>query len=153
MWRAMAAAVLAEGDAQAAIAQLSAFLMTNVNHFDISMSQCGIRKDRAIADDKRWMIRGVDREIRNAVKNAAKTEGVSVGTWVRRSLVRALDATADGPANVIELSEHMRVLEARLSVLENSHRSLHQEVHIADRLTTKFESKKQTRWRRTKKSK
>src|SRR3974377_1979131 len=32
MWRAMAAAVLAEGGAHAAIAQLSAFLMTNVNH-------------------------------------------------------------------------------------------------------------------------
>lgn len=99
------------------------------------------------------MIRGVNRETREAVKDAAKTEGVSVGAWVRRCLIRALDATPDGPATVVELSERMRVLEARLSVLEKSHRTLHQEVHIADRLTTKFESKKQTRWRRTKKSK
>jgi len=92
------------------------------------------------------MIRGVDREIRNAVKDAAKAEGVGVGTWVRRSLVRALDATADGPATVMDLSEHIRILGARLSVLEKSHRALHQKVHVTDRLT-----EKRTRWRRTKK--
>jgi len=98
------------------------------------------------------MIRGVNRETREAVKDAAKTEGVSVGAWVRRCLIRALDATPDGPATVVELSERMRVLEARLSVLEKSHRSLHQKVYIAE-LTTKSASKKQMRWRRTKKSK
>jgi hypothetical protein len=99
------------------------------------------------------MIRGVDREIRKAIKDAAKAEGVSVGTWVRRSLVRALDATADGPATVMDLSEHVRVLGARLSVLEKSYRALHQEVHVTGRLTAKSASEKRTRWRRTKKLK
>ena len=74
------------------------------------------------------MIRGVDREIRKAIKDAAKTEGVSVGTWVRRSLVRALDPAADGPITVIELSKHMQILNARLSVLEKSYRALHQKL-------------------------
>jgi hypothetical protein len=97
------------------------------------------------------MIRGVDREIRNAVKDAAKVEGVSVGTWVRRSLVQALDATAGGPTTLRDLSEHMRILGARLSVLENSHRALHRKVHVTNRLTDA--SEKRTRWRPTKKSK
>jgi hypothetical protein len=51
------------------------------------------------------MIRGVDREIRKAIKDAAKTEGVSVGTWVRRSLVRALDPAADGPITVNRIEQ------------------------------------------------
>jgi hypothetical protein len=99
------------------------------------------------------MIRGVDREIRKAVKDAAKAEGVSVGTWVRRSLVRGLDASADGPATVMDLSEHMRVLGARLSLLETSHRALHQKVHVGNGRTAQAASEKRTRWRRTKKSK
>jgi hypothetical protein len=99
------------------------------------------------------MIRGIDREIRNAIKNAAKTDGISVGSWVRRSLVRTLHATAAGPATVIEVSEQMRILEARLSVLEKSHRSLHQRVQAADGLNAKSTGQKRTRWRRTKKSK
>ena len=93
------------------------------------------------------MIRGVDREIRKAIKDAAKTEGVSVGTWVRRSLVRALDPTADGPITLIELSEHMRILGARLSVLEKSHRALHQKVHVADRPAAKSASEIPKRWK------
>src|SRR5258707_14614952 len=97
------------------------------------------------------MIRGVDREIRKAIKDAAKAEGVSVGTWVRRSLVRGLDASADGPATVMELSEHVRMLGARLSVLEKSHRALHQKIHVADRPTAKSAS--ENRWRPTGKSK
>lgn len=99
------------------------------------------------------MIRGVDREIRKAIKDAAKAEGVSVGTWVRRSLVQALDASADGPATVMDLSERVRALAARLSVLEKSHRALHRELHVADRLAANSASGKRARWRRTKKSK
>jgi hypothetical protein len=112
-----------------------------------------IRKGRAIADDKRWMIRGVDREIRKAIKDAAKAEGISVGIWVRRSLLRALEATADGPATLIDLSERVRIFGARLSVLEKSHRALHQRVHTPDGLTVKAAAEQRTRWRRTKRSK
>src|SRR5262249_62177281 len=96
------------------------------------------RRGRVIADDKRWMIRGVDREIRKAVKDAAKAEGISVGRWVRRSLVRALDACADGPATVMDLSERVRALGARLSVLEKSHRALHRDVHVADNPAARY---------------
>jgi hypothetical protein len=110
-----------------------------------------IRKGRVIADDKRWMIRGVDREIRKAIKDAARAEGISVGTWVRRGLLRTLDATANGPATLLDLSERVGVLEARLSVLEKSHRALHQRVQATDRPTTNGASEQ--RWRRTKKSK
>jgi hypothetical protein len=99
------------------------------------------------------MIRGVDREIRKAIKDAAKAEGISVGTWVRRSLVRALDASADGPATVMDLSERVRALAARLSVLEKSHRALHRELHVTDRLAVNSASETRARWRRTKKSK
>jgi len=111
-----------------------------------------IRKGRAIADDdKRWMIRGVDREIRKAIKDAAKAEGVSVGTWVRRCLVRGLDASADAPATMMDLSEHMRMLGSRLTVLEKSYRALHQEVHVAN--GRGFANENRARWRRTKRSK
>ena len=110
-------------------------------------------RGRAIADDKRWMIRGVDREIRKAIKDAARAEGISVGTWVRRSLLRALDATADGPATLIDLSEKVRILGARLSVLEKSHRALHQSVHTADRLPAKSAAEQRSQWRRIKRSK
>jgi len=110
-----------------------------------------IRKGRAIADDKRWMIRGVDREIRKAIKDAAKVEGVSVGTWVRRCLVRGLDASANAPATMTDLSEHMRMLGSRLTVLEKSYRALHQEVHVANGRSSANENR--ARWRRTKKSK
>jgi hypothetical protein len=112
-----------------------------------------IRKGRVIADDKRWMIRGVDREIRKAIKDAARAEGISVGIWVRRGLLRTLEASANGPATLLDLSERMGVLEARLSVLEKSHRVLHQSVHATDRPTTNAASEQRTRWRRTKKSK
>ncbi len=113
---------------------------------------CHIRtiwKGRTIADDKRWMIRGVDREVRKAAKDAAKAEGLSVGAWVRRSIVRALEAAADGPAAAMDLSQRMRLLEARLSVLEKSHLDLHQKVRSAG----KPASEKQTSWKRPKKSK
>ena len=82
------------------------------------------------------MIRGVDREIRKAIKDAAKAEGISVGIWVRRGLLRTLEATAKGPATLLDLSERMGVLEARLSVLEKSHRALHQSVQATGRPTT-----------------
>jgi outer membrane murein-binding lipoprotein Lpp len=96
------------------------------------------------------MIRGVDRDIRKAVKDAAKAEGISVGTWVRRSLVRGLDAGTDAPATVMDLSKHVRLLSARLSLLEKSHRALHREVHAAERPAAKSASEK--RWRPTRKS-
>jgi len=99
------------------------------------------------------MIRGVDREIRKAIKDAAKAEGISVGTWVRRCLLRALEATADGPATVIDLSEKVRILGARLSVLESSHRALHQRVHIPDGPTAKSAAAQRIKWRRIKRSK
>jgi len=99
------------------------------------------------------MIRGVDREIRKAIKDAARAEGISVGTWVRRSLLRALAATADGPATLIDLSEKVRILGARLSVLEKSHRALHQSVHTADRLPAKSAAEQRSQWRRIKRSK
>jgi hypothetical protein len=112
-----------------------------------------IEREPAIGNDNRWMIRGVDRKIRKAVKDAAKTEGTSVGTWVRRALLRALDTTADSPATLVDLSERMRVLAARLSVLEKSHRNLHQSVHASEDLIGKSESEKRNRWPRTRKSK
>ena len=99
------------------------------------------------------MIRGVDREIRKAIKDAARAEGISVGIWVRRGLLRTLEATANGPATLLDLSEKLGVLEARLSVLEKSHRVLHQRVHAPARPTTSAASEQLTRWRRTKKSK
>jgi hypothetical protein len=106
-----------------------------------------------MADDKRWMIRGVDREIRKAVKNAAKAEGIGLGTWVRRSLVRSLDVASKGPATVTDLAERMRQLEARLSVLERSHRALHQKVDVGVRPAAKVRIQKQASWKRTRKSK
>jgi hypothetical protein len=68
------------------------------------------------------MIRGVDPATRKVVKAAAKAEGVSVGRWVRRALAAALNASAGGPSTVDALSERLRLLEARLDVLEKSHR-------------------------------
>jgi hypothetical protein len=99
------------------------------------------------------MIRGVDRETRKAIKDAARAEGISVGTWVRRGLLRTLEATANGPATLLDLSERMGVLEARLGVLEKSHRVLHQRVHATGMPTMNGASEQLTRWRRTKKSK
>jgi hypothetical protein len=106
-----------------------------------------------MADDKRWMIRGVDREVRKAIKNAAKAEGMSVGTWVRRSLIGSLDVASKGPATVTDLAERMRLLEARLSVLERSHRALHQKVHVGVRPAAKLATQKQVSWKKTRKSK
>jgi hypothetical protein len=99
------------------------------------------------------MIRGVDRKVRKAVKDAAKSEGVGVGVWVRRALVRALDSNTDDPAVVANMTEHLRILGARLSVLEKSHRDLHQKFHTADRLTSSVTGDKRTEWRPTSKSK
>jgi hypothetical protein len=98
-----------------------------------------------MADDKRWMIRGVDREIRKAVKNAARTEGVSVGVWVRRALERGLEVAAKRPAG--DLNEHVHILEARLSVLEQSHRNLHHKVHAAARPAGTAAKRKQS-WKK-----
>lgn len=99
------------------------------------------------------MIRGVDRETRKAIKDAARAEGISVGIWVRRGLLRTLEATANGPATLLDVSERMGALEARLDTLEKSHRLLHRRVHAADRPTTIAASEQRAKWRRTKKSK
>jgi hypothetical protein len=82
------------------------------------------------------MIRGVDATTRKAVKAAAKAEGMSVGRWVRRALAIALEAAAEGRAKTDDLSDRTRLLEARLDVLEKSHRTLHHRVLATDyRLT------------------
>jgi hypothetical protein len=98
------------------------------------------------------MIRGVDRKIRKAVKDAAKAEGMSVGTWVRRALLQALDASAEGPPSVIDLNARMRILGARLSVLEKSQQDLHAKVGTTEGLIGTPLGEKQKRWRRTTKS-
>ena len=102
------------------------------------------------------MIRGVDRQVHKAIKDAAKAEGVSVGVWVRRALLQAIEASADGPATVMDLVEKIRMLTARLDVLEMSHHSLHPRGHMRghalNRLTAKSANER-TKWRRTKKSK
>lgn len=69
------------------------------------------------------MIRGVDRKMRKAIKDAARAEGVGVGTWVCRSLLQALDAGADGPPSLSDLNQRLNVLGTRLSVLERSQRA------------------------------
>jgi len=89
----------------------------------------------SLADD-RWMIRGVDPATRKVVKAAAKAEGMSVGRWVRRALAAALDATTAGSSMADAAGERLRLLEARLDVLEKSHRTLHHRVLSSDyRLT------------------
>jgi hypothetical protein len=90
--------------------------------------------DRVIADDDRWMIRGVDLAIRKVVKATAKAEGVTLGRWVLRALQVALDSAAGAPVTVDRLSKRVQVVEARLDVLEKSHRALHHLV-LANRLT------------------
>jgi hypothetical protein len=99
------------------------------------------------------MIRGVDREIRRSIKEAARAEGISVGTWVRRCLQRALKAPPDDPTSVMDLREQLRKFEVRLDILENSTRALPPKIHVADTRTGQSASEKRTRWRRTAKSK
>ena len=82
------------------------------------------------------MIRGVDAATRKVVKAAAKSEGVSLGRWVGRALAAAVGSS--GARSVDGLSERLRLLEARLEVLENSHRTLHHRILANDyRLTPK----------------
>lgn len=104
-------------------------------------------------DDKRWMIRGVDRDIRKAVKEAAKAEGVGVGTWVRRAIVHALDAASDGPASSVDLAKRLHLLTVRLSVLEKSHRALHQQIQLAGRVPNRAANQKRKSWTQIRKSK
>jgi hypothetical protein len=99
------------------------------------------------------MIRGVDREIRKSIKEAARAEGISVGTWVRRCLQRGLNAPADDPASVMNLREQLRKFEARLDSLEQLTRALQPNIHVADTQNGQSASEKRTTWRRTAKSK
>jgi hypothetical protein len=84
------------------------------------------------------MIRGVDAATRKVVKAAAKAEGVSLGRWVGRALATALGTAGARASSVDGLNERIRLLEARLEVLENSHRTLHHRILANDyRLTPK----------------
>jgi len=96
--------------------------------------------------DDRWMIRGVDPATRAVVKAAAKAEGMSVGRWVRRALATALNAAAGAPSTADAAGERLRLLEARLDVLEKSHRTLHHRVLSSDyRLTpTRYQDRTRT---------
>jgi hypothetical protein len=99
------------------------------------------------------MIRGVDREIRRSIKEAAKAEGVSVGIWVRRSLVRALGANAASATNVTELNAHLEALGARVQALERSHRALQREFQHSERPGAEPTNERRSRWGRNRKSK
>jgi hypothetical protein len=98
-----------------------------------------------LADD-RWMIRGVDPATRRAVKAAAEAEGMSVGRWVRRALSAALDAAAASPSTADTMDARLRLIEARLDVVEKSHRTLHHRVLASDyRLTpTRYQDRIRT---------
>lgn len=110
----------------------------------------GMRGSAVIIDDDRWMIRGVDSTTRKVVKARAKAEGMSLGRWVRRALQAALDA--DKASTLDGVNERLRVLEARLDVLEQSHRTLHHRVLSTDNRFTTSGYKNRNRWTRTKKS-
>ena len=104
------------------------------------------------ADDDRWMVRGVDPSTRKAVKARAKAEGMSLGRWVRRALETALDAGADSPSTLDSVNKRLRIIEARLDVLEQSHRTLHHRVLARDNRLSPPGYKNRNRWTRTKKS-
>jgi hypothetical protein len=98
------------------------------------------------------MIRGVDPATRKVVKARAKAEGMSLGRWVRRALQAALDAGAEDPSIADNLGKRLRLLETRLDVLEQSHRTLHHRVLAGDMRLTAPAYKNRNRWTRTKKS-
>ena len=92
------------------------------------------------------MIRGVDPATRKVVKSAAKAEGMSVGRWVRRALAAALDTSAASSSTADATGERLRLVEARLDVVEKSHRTLHHRVLSSDyRLTpTRYQDRIRT---------
>jgi len=96
------------------------------------------------------MIRGIDSATRKVVKARAKAEGISLGRWVRRALQSALDA--DRASTLDGVNERLHILEARLDVLEQSHRTLHHRVLATDNRFTTLGYKNRNRWTRTKKS-
>lgn len=67
--------------------------------------------------DDRWMLRGVGKDIRKAVKERAAAEGVSIGKWVKKALRLALDQPAEG-AQASDLEERLSRLEARMRRME-----------------------------------
>lgn len=69
-----------------------------------------------MAEDDRWMIRGIDKSLQRAVKRRAKIEGQSIGGWVRRALAQALrqDQTADAAG----LAQRLEAMESRLEAME-----------------------------------
>ncbi len=73
-----------------------------------------------MTDDKRWMIRGVDKGLRKAIKDAASAEGVSIGNWVRRALQQALANAPDGPVTMADFNERIQNLDRRLALLEDA---------------------------------
>jgi len=66
------------------------------------------------------MIRGVDKAMRKAIKDAAKAEGISIGAWVTRALRRALDRAPDQPADIVTLADAVEMLDARVTMLEQA---------------------------------
>lgn len=105
-----------------------------------------------VADDDRWMIRGIDLATRRIVKARAKAEGMSLGSWVRRALQSSLESSAGGPSTIDSLNKRLRILEARLDVLEQSHRTLHHRVLTTDNRFVQSQYKNRNRWPRAKKS-
>jgi hypothetical protein len=77
------------------------------------------------------MIRGVDRKVRNAVKAAAKAEGVSLGSWVRRAIERSLETPVNGALPLARLNRRIRLCEARMEMLEKLQRGLQRTVLAA----------------------
>lgn len=73
----------------------------------------------SMADDKRWMIRGVDKTLRKAIKETAKAEGVSIGSWVRRALERSLEEDAATPRGR-DVGARLAALESRITALERA---------------------------------
>ena len=64
-----------------------------------------------MADGKRWMIRGAGKSLRKAIKEAANAEGISIGSWVRRALERALEAAPKRPGPGSEVFTWIERLE------------------------------------------
>lgn len=69
------------------------------------------------ATDDRWMLRGVGKDIRKAVKERAAADGVSIGKWVKKALRSALDQSNDGHSPP-DFEDRLAQMEARLQRLE-----------------------------------
>ena len=68
-----------------------------------------------MAEDDRWMIRGVDKALQRAVKRRAKIEGLSIGGWVKRALTAAL---REGTPDAAAMGRRIDAIEARMEAIE-----------------------------------